>query len=56
MRVFRALSYFRVSAGQQQGIRIADLGLDKAKIAGRVEKAGVPAFPVRQQLFNLVSK
>ena len=56
VRVFCALSYFCVSAGKQQGMRIADLGLDNAEVAGRVEEAGIPALPVGQQLFNLVAK
>jgi len=56
MRVFRALPDFRMAARQEQGIGIADLGLDDAEIAGSVEQAGVPAFPVGQLGLDFVAK
>lgn len=37
---------------QEQRIRIAYLGPDNAEIARRVEQAGIPLFPVRQELFD----
>ena len=45
-----------MAACQQEGVGIADLGLDKPKITGRIEQAGIPAFPVWQQFFDLIAK
>jgi len=56
MRIFGSLTNLLVTPGQQQGAGIADLGLDQAEIAGCIEQAGIPAFPVRQQFFDLIPK
>ena len=56
MCIFGLLAHFLVTAGQQQRIWIADFGLDNPKVVRSIEKAGVPAFPIRQKRFNLVTK
>ena len=56
MRILGSLPDLLVPSGQQQGSGIADMGLDQAKIAGCIEQAGIPAFPVRQQFFDLIAK
>ena len=56
MRVLGSLTDLLVPAGQQQRTGIADLCLDQAQIAGRIEEAGIPAFPVRQQFLYLIPK
>jgi len=56
MCVFRTLPHFCMARGQQERIRIADFGLDQAQVAGGIEQAGIPAFPVGQQLFDLITE
>ena len=56
MRIFRLLPHFGMSARQEQRIRVANFGLDQAQIVGCIEQAGIPAFPVWQQYFDLFSQ
>ena len=56
MRVFGALPNLLVTARQKQRPGITYLRLDQAKIAGCIKQAGIPAFPVGQQLFDLLAK
>ena len=45
-----------MAAVQKQRVRITDLCADYAEITGSIEQAGIPAIPVRQQLFDLFAK
>ena len=56
MGILGPLDDLLVPPRQQQGTRVADLGLDQAEITGGIEQAGVPAFPVRQQFFDLIAE
>ena len=37
-------------------IPVADPRLDQAEIAGRIEQAGIPTLPIRQQGFDFLAK
>ncbi len=54
MCIFRALSHLGVATRQQERIGIADLRAQDAKIRGRVKETGVPAVPVRKDLFDFI--
>ncbi len=56
VRILGTLTYLRMARGQQQGIRVADLRFDQAQVAGRVKKTRIPALPVGQQFFDLVTE
>jgi hypothetical protein len=56
MSVCSALAYLGMPPGQEEGVRVADFCLDNTKITGSIEQAGIPAFPVRQQFFNPITK
>ena len=56
MRILRSLANARMAPHEEQRAGIADLGFDETEIAGRVEKTGVPTFPVGQKLFYLFAE
>jgi len=56
MRIFCTLANLRMATRQQEGIGVADFGLDNAKVAGGIEQARIPAFPVRQLGLDFVAK
>ena len=56
VRILGTLTYLRMARGQQQGIRVADFRFDQAQVAGRVKKTRIPALPVGQQFFDLVTE
>ena len=51
-----SLPNFGMSVRQEQRIRVANVGPDQAEVAGRIEQAGIPAFPIWQHDLNLFAQ
>ena len=56
MCFFGSLANLVMAAREQQRTGVANLGLDDAEVAGCVEQARIPPFPVRQQGFDFFAK
>jgi len=56
MGIRGSLPDLRMPTGQQQGVWVAYLRFDQPQVAGGIEKTRIPALPVGQQLFDLVTE